>query len=88
MKLGVNKMTKEHQDGNILKNLKEKVEAVTYAPEKSAGNTWITMKGVRYAIWLDEDVEIYPGNIVEHSPYVKKEPGQTALICTKIIKIQ
>ncbi len=81
------KMSTERQNGSVVKNFKEKVQAVTYAPEAGRSNTWLTLKGVRYAVWLPEGVDIYPGSIIEHTPYVEKQPGAEALLCTKVIKV-
>lgn len=81
-------MSNDRQENTILKNLKEKVEAMTYSPEGERGNTWITLKGKRYAVWIAPEMEIYPGSTVEHLPYVDKRPNQEPILATKIVKIQ
>lgn len=79
-------MSTDRQDGNVVKNLKEKVQAVTYAPE-ATGNIWITINNTLYAVWLEGDIAVYPGSIIEHSPYVKKVADEKALLCTKVVKV-
>lgn len=79
-------MSTDRQDGNIVKNLKEKIQGVTY-PAKESDDTLITIRDTVYAVKLEDGMEVYPGSIIEHSPFVKKDAGQGATLCTKIIKV-
>lgn len=81
-------MSIERNDGNILKNLKGKVKAITYTSSEGWGNQWITIDDIKYATWINFDqMDLFPGTIVEHSPYIEISHKPHKIKATKILAV-
>lgn len=81
-------MSIERNDSSILKSLKGKVQNITYASIEGWGNQWLTIDGKKYAVWINfDEMDIYPGTVVEHSPYIEASFRPHKIIATKITNV-
>lgn len=81
-------MSIERNDSSIKKNIKGKIQNITYTSSEGWGNQWLTIDGIKYAAWINfNEMDIYPGTIVEHSPYIEASYRPHKIIATKLVSV-